>query len=79
MGDGEIGGNAPRQLQHQVARATDAQEGREVVDFAVCVDQFVMQFGDDLVNAHAVALADFFQHAPVERFQPDAGGHAVQP
>jgi hypothetical protein len=42
------------------------------------VYEFVIQLFNELHHAHAVALADFFEHVPLEVFQANAGDHAVQ-
>ncbi|SOZ60216.1 conserved hypothetical protein [Cupriavidus taiwanensis] len=76
-----IGRDAPLALQHQVAQAAHPQEGREIARHrlaAAVFGQFVVQARDQLVDGHAVALRQLFQHFPEQAFQADAGGRAVQ-
>ncbi|SCU77220.1 conserved hypothetical protein [Cupriavidus necator] len=76
-----IGRDAALALQHQVAQAAHAQEGREIARHrlaAAMFGQFIVQAGDQLVDGHVVAPRQLFQHFPEQALQPDAGGHAMQ-
>jgi len=54
-----VGRDAAIGHQRDIAQAADAQEGGEIIDRATILDDFVVQLGDQLVAAHAVARRDF--------------------
>src|SRR3546814_282794 len=60
-------------------RSAHAQERSEVGRFAAIFHKLVVKAFDQLIDAHAVARRDFFQHRPEQAFEPNAGGDSVQP
>ena len=75
----EIARHVARELQHQIAAATDPQKGREVRDFPMRFEKLLMELHQQLRQIHRVALSNLLEHAPIEVFEANARRIAAHP